>query len=208
MRWLAALLLVLWAGSAAATQDRWPALYDVTGVAASDVLNIREAPEASAAIIGSLAPDAKGVELVRPNDRETWALVNTREGSGWVSLRFLARQPGQWVGSVPERALCTGTEPFWSLEIAGGALTYATPEDEGAPARIDSVEESRNIRGRHLLAATIARSGGPAVDLLALLSNEACSDGMSDRAYGYRLDLVLRGQDGTTLQSGCCALAR
>ena len=101
----ALLLLFLLAGPAAATQDQWPALFDVSGVAPDDVLNIRAAPSASAEIIGTLAPDAAGVEVVRPDSRHGWGLVNTGEGSGWASLAFLVRRPGQWLGAeIPKPA--------------------------------------------------------------------------------------------------------
>jgi uncharacterized protein YgiM (DUF1202 family) len=78
---LLAVLLCLWALPALATQEAWPALHDVSGVAADDVLNIREAPDASAAIIGKLKPDAENVEVIRPDDHHSWGLVNTGEGS-------------------------------------------------------------------------------------------------------------------------------
>ncbi|MEP2426619.1 MAG: SH3 domain-containing protein, partial [Tateyamaria sp.] len=93
-----AVVLCLWALPAAATQDAWPALYDVSGVAENDALNIRQAPDAAAPIIGSLTPDAEGIEVIRPDDHHGWGLVNSGEGRGWVSLRYLTRQPGQWAG--------------------------------------------------------------------------------------------------------------
>ena len=43
--------------------EEFPAAYAVTGVASNDVLNIRARPDAGSAIIGSLAPDATGVEV-------------------------------------------------------------------------------------------------------------------------------------------------
>ncbi|MEO1155590.1 MAG: SH3 domain-containing protein, partial [Pseudomonadota bacterium] len=42
----------------------YPALFDVTGVASDDVLNIRSAPSATAEIIGTLAHNETGVEVV------------------------------------------------------------------------------------------------------------------------------------------------
>ena len=141
--------LILWlvlAGPALATQQGWPALFDVTGVAPDDVLNIREAPNAGAPIIGSFAPDAEGVEVIRPNADESWGLVNTAEGTGWTSLAFLERRPGQWNGAFPRIARCLGTEPFWSLSLDEDAVTLSTPQEtaegrvalrSGAAARRD-----------------------------------------------------------------------
>ena len=64
----------------AALAEVYPALHDVTGVASDDVLNIRESPDAGSAIVGSLAPDATGVEVVAVTGG--WAVVNTSEASG------------------------------------------------------------------------------------------------------------------------------
>ena len=207
MRALAALLALLWAVPALATQDRWPALFDVTGVAADDVLNIRAAPDAGAGIVGTLAPDAAGIEVIRPDDRETWGLVNTGEGTGWVSLRFLARRPGQFFGAVPDRARCLGTEPFWSLDIADGTLEFSAMDDPSATGRVDAVHPSANRLGRAALSLRLTDpSGATRRDGVGFLSTESCSDGMSDRAYGYRIDLVLGDRSGVAAYSGCCSL--
>lgn len=80
MKPLFALLFSLIASAAAATFDAWPALYDVSGVASDDVLNIRAEPSADAPIIGTLAHDATNVEIIRDGENG-WGLVNTDEGT-------------------------------------------------------------------------------------------------------------------------------
>lgn len=196
-----ALALLLWAAPAAATQDAWPALFDVARVAADDVLNIRSGPGASHEIIGALDPDARDVEVIEPSPDHHWGLVNTGEGAGWVSLDFLDRQPGQWDGAIPPLAACFGTEPFWRLET-GAQWRMETPEgallDTPAPTLTGSVSH----RGR--FAAMIEADG--AVWTLALL-NRACSDGMSSRRYGFEA-LLVQGAGATTLWTGCCRLGR
>ena len=190
MRWLA-LCLTLLAAPALATQDRWPALFDVTGVATDDVLNIRRTPAADGELLGSFPADARDIEVLRPNDRETWGMVNLGDTTGWVSLSYLARQPGQWYGSAPDRAYCSGTEPFWSLTRDGEGAIYATPD------------------GRHALTLIFSRDeGGKYLDGVLLLSNQSCTDGMSDRAYGFRADVILGNIEGFDLLSGCCSLHR
>src|SRR5690606_13209788 len=74
-RRLVALLLSLCAALPAGAQPVLRTLFDVTGVAASDRLNVRGMPEASSSIRSELAPDAKGVEVVAV--RSGWGLVNT-----------------------------------------------------------------------------------------------------------------------------------
>ncbi|MGB3280174.1 MAG: peptide-binding protein, partial [Pseudorhodobacter sp.] len=57
--------LLLWVvGFGLARAETLPALFDVTGVAADDVLNLRAAPDGVAEILGALGPSAKDVEVV------------------------------------------------------------------------------------------------------------------------------------------------
>lgn len=200
---LLAVLLCLWALPALATQEAWPALHDVSGVAADDVLNIRQAPDASAAIIGSLKPDAENIEVIRPDDHHSWGLVNTGDGSGWVSLSYLTRQPGQWDGAMPPVARCSGTEPFWSFDVTGARLSYDAMADSPRDLRIT---QSGTAQGRRDSFHLIAEGGSGAA--IATLSARACGDGMSDRAYGLAVDLLLQGNDGWQHQTGCCSLSR
>ncbi|MDF3349833.1 SH3 domain-containing protein [Sulfitobacter sp. KE34] len=199
---LLALFLCLWALPVWATQDAWPALHDVSGVAADDVLNIREAPSASAPIIGSFAPDTQNIEVIRPDDHHGWGLVNTGEGSGWVSLRFLIRQAGQWAGAMPPVAHCDGTEPFWSFEVTGEALSY---DAMAGGARDYRITQSGPAQGRRDSFHMIAE--GPQGAAIATLTARACSDGMSDRAYGLAVNFLLQGNDGWQHQTGCCSLS-
>jgi uncharacterized membrane protein len=196
----AALLWVLLAAPAMATQDGWPAIHDVTGVGLDDMLNIRERPDASSPIVGQLAPDAT-VEVIRPNDRQTWGVVNAGERSGWVSLRYLERRPGQWDGAYPEVAACFGTEPFWTLRRDGEALTYITPETSES---LTIVARAGSLNRRDSFHMIAEGDGGPAV---ALLRTETCSDGMSDREFGISVQLLLGLGVETRQLSGCCTLA-
>ena len=200
-----ALVLALLAGPVWATQDQWPALHDVTGVAADDVLNIRAAPSAAADIVGTLAPDATGIEVIRPDDRHGWGLVNTGEGTGWVSLSYLRMQPGQWLGNTPQIKSCAGTEPFWSLSVdATGAVRYETPDADQGGAVIQTVA-SENRRDRHALAMRF--DGGRWGDAVGVMRLERCGDGMSDREYGIAIDLLLGAATEERMVSGCCSLS-
>ncbi|WGH80309.1 COG3650 family protein [Jannaschia ovalis] len=194
-----ALLLWLWlAAPALATQDGWPALFDVIGVAADDVLNLRAAPGPSARVVGRLAPDATGIEVIRPDARQRWGLVNTGEGTAWVSLRYLARRPGQWDRAFPQVASCFGTEPFWTLAIDGDAARMSTPERVVA-GRVTARLGSANRRDRFGLTADLG--GAP---LSGVIANRACNDGMSDREYGLAVDAIFEG----AVLSGCCTLSQ
>lgn len=178
--------------------EEFPALYAVTGVAANDVLNIRARPDAGAPILGALAPDADGVEVLGRSGN--WALVNTGEGTGYASLRFLAREPGPAWSALQTPLTCLGTEPFWSLEIDPLAqeTRFLTPEDQSpAPAP---------ITGLWPAGPGTSGAGVGLPDGLAVLTGAACSDGMSDRGYGVAVDLFLGRSGREERLSGCCRL--
>lgn len=87
-------------------------------------------------------------------------------------------------GEEPYRAL--GNEPFWSIRIANGRMTYETPEGGfSVPAP----------RGRELGDGRIWETRR--ITLQA--SNRECSDGMSERTYAQTVRAVV---DGRTLD-GC-----
>lgn len=176
----------------------FPAWYDVTGVAADDVLNIRAAPDAGSEVIGTLAPDANGVEVVAVQGG--WAVVNTDEGAGFASMQFLRRASGLDWNLLKSPLACQGTEPFWSLQIdpANWAARFQAPEDQTARA----------------LPITTTWPGLPwaeaaAVELsegVLVLTPAECSDGMSDRHFGIATDLFATETGKGGRLSGCCRL--
>lgn len=207
---LLAIALMLLPGLARA-QDIFPALYDVTSVAADDVLNVRADPVASADKISEFAPDATGIEVVELSDGGDWGRVNLAETTGWVSMSFLARQPGQgyddWMVGLAPRALdCFGTEPFWSLALGtDGALTLTDPFDGDGSARAGgyvAIPRSSGAGPRGFQGWMSDNSTG----LTGILSYEICSDGMSEGLYGLTLDLVRQSPAQLRLDAGCCRL--
>lgn len=192
-------LLALIATPAWATQEYiLPTLFDVAGVAADDVLNIRETPSASAAIVGRLAPNARNVEVVA--ERDGWMQVNTDERSGWVNGRYLTYRVDVWEeNALPAGLTCAGTEPFWSVAVAGGNVTLDRPEGGRTMAlhRILSTGWHRNPR-----RAVVADG------LTAVIAPAACSDGMSDRAYGLEATVILGTGPQAQMLNGCCSLSR
>lgn len=192
-----ALILLLAAGQARATNDGWPALYDVTGVAASDVLNIRAEPDAQSEILGHLRHDAAGIEVIRMADDADWGLVNSGEGPGWVAMRYLARRPDQLDYIYPEFTSCGGTEPFWNLSRANGAITYDLMLEEYPEKTEPMIFEKTSIGHRH-------RYSFRTETLVGVISREECNDGMSDLEFGLELNLILLDQN-VHLQ-GCCSI--
>ena len=211
----AAVVIFLTATTVIAPADanqRWPALFDVTGVSSDDVLNIREAPDARSPIVGTLAPDAGGVELIRPNADESWAVVNTGEGHGWVSLAYLERADETPRTAGPAVRQCFGTEPFWSLVFTPPHITFTTPEVAPRQGLVSSFYASRSHPGRFAETGSLFPGLWGNRDIHLSIRLEACNDGMSDREYGIAVDMLLTRPDqagdtsGTGLYSGCCSL--
>lgn len=186
----------------------FPALYDVAGVAADDVLNLRAEPSAAAQKRGELAPNAVDAEVLRVSEDGRWGLVAMSESTGWAAMRYLQRQPGPDWDQSPTRLACSGTEPFWSakLDAAKGQVFLDQMDSETLGLWFDWKAEAdgrRGVIGMSLL--------GPARVGFATLTGQSCTDGMSDREYGIALTLFLKGVDGSSAGtsgfSGCCRLA-
>jgi len=79
-----------------------------------------------------------------------------------------------------------GTEPFWSITIANGRMTYSTPDGgfSVAAPRGQELGDGRLWETRRIRLQA---------------SNGECSDGMSDRTYSQTVRAVV---DGRALE-GC-----
>lgn len=85
----------------------------------------------------------------------------------------------------------TGTEPFWGGQVAGGTLTYSTPEDQDGNAI--AVER---FAGRGGLSFSGTLDGAT---LVMAVTARQCSDGMSDRTYPFTVTLAI----GADKRNGC-----
>jgi uncharacterized membrane protein len=190
---------------AMATQEYMlPTLFDVTGVAGDDVLNLRAEPNAGAEIIGTLAPNARDIEVVGHDATGQWARINTEARSGWAALRFLAYRTDVWTpGNLPPSLHCLGNEPFWSFRPSGDALLFATPDAPESRMRTEAVLDTGVFRDPR--RSVSARDG--ARRLSAVMVPMACSDGMSDRAYGLDVTVILEGDGLAQMLTGCCSIA-
>ncbi|MCC5969001.1 MAG: SH3 domain-containing protein [Pararhodobacter sp.] len=96
--------------------------YQVTGVDAQDVLNVRNAPGADHMIVGMLAPGATNIAITgqteRAADGGTWWQITDPTlpgGAGWVNAQFLQPAPD----TTEERLRVTGVEPNAVLYLRG-----------------------------------------------------------------------------------------
>ncbi len=184
-----------------------PALYDVRDVAPDDVLNVRARPDARSAILDTLAHDARGIEIIATDESGRWGMIGLGESTGWVSLRYLARRPGQDPGTLPTPLHCFGTEPFWALAIGhAGEAGFSAPEEAERVLTLRWADTSAN-NGPAAFGLLLVSEGAESLEAHAVIRRRICHDGMSDGAYGLGIDAILSDAAGRSLISGCCSLA-
>ncbi|WP_439122235.1 hypothetical protein [Marivita sp.] len=184
-----------------------PTYHRVTGVAATDTLNVRAEPSANSADIGDLAHDARQIEAFEFDATGRWARIALNERDGWVATRFLTSDEVNTIGasSVPAGLVCGGTEPFWALGLYGEDARYSHPVDGDTDFAFDSVTVAEGRLGSPALV-TLATENTQVIE--ATVSGAECSDGMSDRSYGWTVTMQLIAPGKRRLLTGCCHLPR
>jgi uncharacterized membrane protein len=187
-----------------------PGFYAVTGVAAGDVLNIRAEPDPKSDILESLEPGARPVEVLetRTEGSTEWGRVLSGDANGWVAMRFLQpiEVPVIAGTDIPDGLACGGTEPFWGARLStADGIVFAPIE---GPETAFPISRALNAVGRNSRFAVLGEAGGTRASAI-IARFETCTDGMSDRDFGWRIDLLLEkpGDAGyPQLHEGCCRL--
>jgi len=176
-----------------ATEVDAPSLV-VIGVEVNDVLNVRTEPSADAALVGTLAPNARGIRVTaQAAESLDWIHIDANGLQGWVNASYLGYANSY--APLPIRLHCSGTEPFWGMELSYSRadVTFAFDEEDfragfNAPTspagRTNSWFRTRFERETEFL----------------VIETETCSDGMSDRSYPY--STLVKLEDN--LLAGCC----
>ncbi|WP_166417694.1 COG3650 family protein [Cochlodiniinecator piscidefendens] len=182
-----------------------PALYDVSGVVANDVLNVREAPTGSAPIVSSLRPNQTDIEVLHLSDDQRWARVALDEISGWASVSFLTRQPGQTHDQITRNMICSGTEPFWGLAFLPNSIVEYDDIIADGPTQMTEVRRNVAASRQSFPLVIQVQNGDKSAEII--LTRQYCSDGMSDRDYGFAALFI---SDHTPYErrvlEGCCRL--
>ena len=165
----------------------------VTGVAPDDALNICAEPDANAAIVGMLAP-ATGISVTaQGTETLDWIHITHDGAEGWVNAQFLSfENAGQ---TLPIRLTCSGTEPFWGIELSYSRADAHFVFSDTAFTTGFAPPVSPAARTDQFLFAERDDSA----DFL-LIAPEACSDGMSDNVHPYSISARLEGN----VLAGCC----
>ncbi|MCG6904209.1 MAG: hypothetical protein LJE68_16170 [Rhodobacter sp.] len=181
-----------------------PGYYRVTGVASDDTLNVRSDPSAGSADLGDLPHDATGIEVSETDASGKWGRIIWEEGNGWIAMRFLAPDAVAQVGgtALPAGLLCSGTEPFWSMQMSNASATYS---DTSGAVLAMTLQGARVAEGRQNFPVQTGFAGTDG-SANALIAPALCSDGMSDRDYPWRVDLLISAGGTGRYLVGCCNL--
>ncbi|MFO7804140.1 MAG: SH3 domain-containing protein [Paracoccaceae bacterium] len=193
-------LLFLALSATVASAQSFPWVYNVTGVAEDDRLNIRAAPDGDSAILGDYYAYAVNIEVLETTPDGRWGKVGADGRNGWVAMRFLDRQPDDFPHEFPRPMVCSGTEPFWTL---GGYLrgnSYSEPERTSE--NLTMIQQGRaGMEGAYAIFEE-----GPTLNHHLIVKRGACNDGMSDRDFGWQAMLFTEAPDGNSVKSGCCSM--
>ena len=126
---LACMSVAAWAGAAFAADNDPPQYWAVTGVAANDVLNVRDVPDGDAKKTGSIPFNAHGLKHIgcmtptpsmdrwmtmtpaeKANAKLEWCRIEYKGRQGWVAARFLKPDVGPSAGVSGS----TGAAPAFS----------------------------------------------------------------------------------------------
>ena len=192
-------IFLLGLSPALAMAQSFPASYSVKGVAASDALNIRAEPSSKAEIMGEIGPYDLNIEVLALSSDGKWGKVGVPEGNGWVSMAYLDLIEPADPYLVPRPLSCMGTEPFWSVSLYPRGAEYNSPDTGAVPMTV--THEAVAAQGY-----LIQLEEGPTLNRTLVVTREACSDGMSDRAFGFATRMFTEAPDGNDALHGCCTL--
>jgi uncharacterized membrane protein len=175
-----------------------PGAFYVSGVASDDVLNVRAAPDAGATILDTISPFATSIEVLELSADGAWGLVSAGEGNGWAAMRFLEAATGQDPNLIPRPMTCLGTEPFWSVGLLPRGAEFTTPEGRSDLTVVSEAAAPQGFMAR--------LDEGPTLNRTLMITRGQCSDGMSDRRFGWAATLFTESPEGNSALTGCCTL--
>jgi len=178
-------------------------VFSVINVVKNDALNVRSAPSADAERLGTLAFNATSVTTTgqtRKTGRATWIEIEFDGAKGWVNAAYLSATPtSQDSPLFREPLACSGTEPFWALQIEGTVGNFDSLAE--GKSRINFVS-SRAAHGVPIIWALKGKTAADKSSVFALLEEtNQCSDGMSDLTYRYSIRVDI---ENGPFYAGCC----
>lgn len=206
-----------WAGS----NELGLKTYKVTGVSSSDPsgLNVRDnLIEAQSLgetnVVGHLAWNAKGIissGLVVEIGSSIFTQIRKGDLIGWVNEKYLVDDTKAELPEIkPEKLKCSGTEPFWSLNLSKEAPIFSGTDLENGDfvkgVKLDTMATHSIVElGLENWAVTVKyQSKNAYLRTVISRASPMCSDSMSNVLYPYQI-IVLKG-DVPRPVYGCCQI--
>lgn len=199
----------------AASASKNLVVYKTTNLAPGELVNLRAAPSTTAKSLARLPINTGGIvptgEEKKVNNT-TWVRVYWSGVGGWMSKAYLtadneltntkpsttSNKPTTKPASTTTTVMkCTGTEPFWNIEITDKQLKVKMMDGPRYVVPVSFRQTSANNR----TIAVIAGANGTNSAQTFLQKTDNCSDGMSDTNYPYSITGVVNGRQ---VISGCC----
>ena len=200
----------------AASASKNLVVYKTTNLAPGELVNLRAAPSTTAKSLARLPINTGGIvptgEEKKVNNT-TWVRVYWSGVGGWMSKAYLTADneltntKPSTTGSKPSASTkpatnttvmkCTGTEPFWNLEITDKQLKVKMMDGPRYVVPVSFRQTSANNRTIAVIAGANATNSAQTF----LQKTDNCSDGMSDTNYPYSITGVVNGRQ---VISGCC----
>ncbi len=189
--------------AAAMENADWPSYYRVSDMGAGGTLKVRSEPVAGGEVIGEYGAGAGPIEILKIENG--WGNVIANEGNGWVNMAHLQQISVPMIGQskLPRGLVCGGTEPFWNIGFSEDKAVYSRM---GEGEQILFITRAAGFEGRPGPDGFIQASGASEM-VFSIVSARQCSDGMSERTYGWWISLLRVSADGTVGVDGCCSLS-
>lgn len=177
-----------------------PQLWSASPTAPAEALIVRTGASPAAQVAGALPAGATGiVELEQSGDG--WMRVRAGTVEGWVSgVSLVPQAPPS--GYLPTALTCSGTEPFWSIQLEAGQGKVQSPDRPTSPEL--PFDQLKTPHEPSFLVTPRGKGAGYRW-LTVSLAREQCQDGMSEQRYGWRA-LALTAEQGFV--AGCCRVPK
>jgi uncharacterized membrane protein len=94
--------------------------------------------------------------------------------------------------------VCSGTEPFWSMQIKESDVTLSDPEKK-TEYKIGMIKTPAGTGEGYVSVFMLHREAGSGADVVIRREQKGCSDGMSDTVYTHSVVFA-----GDVVMTGCC----
>ena len=193
--------------------------YRVIGVSSSDPagLNVREnVIEAQSVgdtnVVGHLQWNKKGIissGLVVEIAGSIWRQIRSGELTGWVNEKYIEEEiVPNLKEPTPDKLKCSGTEPFWSLDLSKATTSFSGTDLENGDwledVKLDTLATHPIVEmgAGNWLVTLKPKAAGSYIRTIIQKASPMCTDGMSNVLFPYEI-IVLNGKVPRPVY-GCC----